>query len=136
MTSLISLAIGALVILGISRYNKSNKLFWQLLMSFLIGFACGHVGKTYKASDCKKSGITVVTAMQPSQALTVIDGIFDSALPTDICVLDESDSNVAPAMAKVALVENNCRDIIPTSRNHVTLNAECDIGSLEPVNTS
>lgn len=104
-------------------------------MSFLIGFACGHVGKTYKAVN-KKSGITVVTAMQPSQALTVIDSIFDSALPTDICVLDESDSNVAPAMAKVALVENNCRDIIPNSYRPITLNAECDIGSLEPVNTS
>ena len=105
-------------------------------MSFLIGFACGHVGKTYKASDCKKSGITVVTAMQPSQALTVIDGIFDSALPTDICVLNESDSNVAPAMAKVALAENdNCRDIIP-ARDHLTFNAEDDIGMYEPINSS
>lgn len=105
-------------------------------MSFLIGFSCGHVGKTYKALNSKKSGVTVVAAMQPSQALTVIDSIFDPALPKDICVLDESDSNVAPAMAKVALVENNCRDITPNSRNHVTLNAECDIGHIEPVNTS
>lgn len=105
-------------------------------MSFLFGFACGHVGKSYKAYTDKKPGITVVTAMQPSQALTVIDGIFDSALPTDICVLDESDSNVAPAMAKVALAENdNCRDIIPV-RDHLTFNAEDDIGIHEPINSS
>lgn len=103
-------------------------------MSFLIGFACGHVGKTYKAVN-KKSGVTVVTAMQPSQALTVIDGIFDPALPTDICVLNESDACIAPAMAKVALVENNCRDITPT-RDQGISNAELDIGLLEPVNTS
>lgn len=136
MLNLLSLLIGGLVIAGVARYNKSNKLFWQLLMSFLIGFACGHVGKSYKAYTNKKPGITVVTAMQPSQALTVIDGIFDSALPTDICVLDESDSNVAPVMAKVALAENNnCRDIIQ-ARDHLTFNAEDDIGFLEPINSS
>ena len=104
-------------------------------MSFLIGFSCGHVGKTYKALNSKKSGVTVVTAMQPSQALTVIDGIFDPALPTDICVLNESDACIAPAMAKVALVENNCRDITPT-RDQGMFNTELDIGFLEPVNTS
>lgn len=136
MLNLLSLLIGGLVIAGIARYNKSNKLFWELMMSFLFGFACGHVGKSYKAYTDKKPGITVVTAMQPSQALTVIDGIFDSALPTDICVLDESDSNVAPAMAKVALAENdNCRDIIPV-RDHLTFNAEDDIGIHEPINSS
>jgi hypothetical protein len=136
MLNLLSLLIGGLVIAGIARYNKSNKLFWELMMSFLFGFACGHVGKSYKAYTDKKPGITVVTAMQPSQALTVIDGIFDSALPTDICVLNESDSNVAPAMAKVALAENdNCRDIIP-ARDHLTFNAENDIGMHEPINSS
>lgn len=105
-------------------------------MSFLIGFSCGHVGKTYKALNSKKSGVTVVTAMQPSQALTISDAIFtDAALPDDIRVLNES--SYAPVMAKVALAENNnCRDIIPTSRDHVTFNADNDIGSFEPVNTS
>lgn len=104
-------------------------------MSFLFGFACGHVGKSYKAYTDKKPGITVVTAMQPSQALTVIDGIFDSALPTDICVLDEGSSAI-PAMAKVALAENdNCRDIIP-ARDHLTFNAEDDIGIHEHINSS
>ena len=106
-------------------------------MSFLFGFACGHVGKSYKAYTDKKPGITVVTAMQPSMALTISDAIFtDAALPDDICVLNESDSNVAPAMAKVALAENdNCRDIIP-ARDHLTFNAENDIGMYEPINSS
>lgn len=74
--------------------------------------------------------------MQPSKALTISDAIFtDAALPDDIRVLNES--SYAPVMAKVALAENNnCRDIIPTSRDHVTFNADNDIGSFEPVNTS
>lgn len=137
MLNLLSLLIGGLVIAGIARYNKSNKLFWELMMSFLFGFACGHVGKSYKAYTDKKPGITVVTAMQPSMALTISDATFpDAALPDDICVLNESDSNVAPAMAKVALAENdNCRDIIQ-ARDHLTFNAEDDIGICEPINSS
>lgn len=102
----------------------------------MIGFACGQIGKSYLANTNKKSGITVVTAMQPSKALTISDAIFtDAALPDDIRVLNES--SYAPVMAKVALAENNnCRDIIPTSRDHVTFNADNDIGLFEPVNTS
>lgn len=105
-------------------------------MSFLFGFACGHVGKSYKAYTNKKPGITVVTAMQPSMALTISDAIFtDAALPDDICVLDEG-SPAIPAMAKVALAESDiCRDIIP-ARDHLTFNAEDDIGIHEPINSS
>ena len=106
------------------------------MMSFLFGFACGHVGKSYKAYIDKKPGITVVTAMQPSMALTISDATFpDAALPDDICVLNEG-SRTIPAMAKVALAENdNCRDIIP-ARDHLTFNAEDDIGIHEPINSS
>lgn len=106
------------------------------MMSFLFGFACGHVGKSYKAYTGKKPGITVVTAMQPSMALTISDAIFtDAALPNDICVLDEGSCTI-PAMAKVALAENdNRRDIIP-ARDHLTFNAEDDIGIYEPINSS
>lgn len=136
MLNLVSLIIGVLTVIGIARYNKSHKLFLELILSLMIGFACGQIGKSYLANTNKKSGITVVTAMQPSKALTISDAIFtDAALPDDICVLNES--SYAPVMAKVALAENNnCRDIIPTSRDHVTFNADNDIGSFEPVNTS
>ena len=31
--------LGIVLILGIARYNESNKLFWILLFSFIMGFA-------------------------------------------------------------------------------------------------
>lgn len=31
--------LGIILILGIARYNESNKLFWTLLFSFVMGFA-------------------------------------------------------------------------------------------------
>ena len=31
--------IGILIILGIARYNESSKLFWTLLISYVMGFA-------------------------------------------------------------------------------------------------
>lgn len=38
MTALVFI-LGLLIILGISRYNESNKLFWTLLTSFVFCFA-------------------------------------------------------------------------------------------------
>ena len=90
MLNLVSLIIGVLTVIGIARYNKSHKLFLELILSLMIGFACGQIGKSYLANTNKKSGITVVTAMQPSKALTISDAIFtDAALPDDIRVLNE-----------------------------------------------
>ena len=31
--------IGVLIILGIAKYNKSNKLFWTLFTAYTLGFA-------------------------------------------------------------------------------------------------
>lgn len=31
--------LGMLIILGISRYNESNKLFWTLSIAYILGFA-------------------------------------------------------------------------------------------------
>lgn len=38
MTSLLLLSISIIIALGFARYNKSNKLFWILLVSLLVGF--------------------------------------------------------------------------------------------------
>lgn len=32
--------LGLLLILGIARYNESNKLFWTLSIAYILGFAC------------------------------------------------------------------------------------------------
>ena len=31
--------LGIVLIFGIARYNESNKLFWQLLLAFILGFS-------------------------------------------------------------------------------------------------
>lgn len=38
MTSLLLLILSIFVALGFARYNKSNKLFWIILVSLLLGF--------------------------------------------------------------------------------------------------
>lgn len=111
-------------------------------MCLLFGFACGQLGKTYKALPTKKDGITIIKSMQPSDAPTIIDTIVDdAALHSDTRVFEKDvvftkKNHGIPAMAKVALGIDDCSDIIPTSRDHLTSNAELDIGTIEPVNTS
>ena len=40
---LIYFVLGFLLALGIARYNQSNKLFWTLFMSFVLGIAGGSI---------------------------------------------------------------------------------------------
>ena len=43
MLTLLMFAIGLIMIVGIARYNESSKLFWTLLISFLLGIAVSGV---------------------------------------------------------------------------------------------
>lgn len=66
----IALLLGAsLFILGIARYNKSNKLFWQLIMAFLLGFAAGHMGST--ANSVEKKSTKEVSSVPVTSMLTI-----------------------------------------------------------------
>lgn len=70
MLNLLPLTIGIIAIFAISRYNKSNKLFWTLLMSMLFGFVCGSISTRHK-TDTKKDDTTKVSLMHKSSAFTV-----------------------------------------------------------------
>lgn len=48
MLNLLSFFIGITTILLIARYNKSNKLFWVLLLSMMTGFIGGTVVSNLK----------------------------------------------------------------------------------------
>ena len=66
----IALLLGAsLFILGIARYNKSNNLFWQLIIAFLLGFAAGHMGST--ASSVEKKSTKEVSSVPVTSMLTI-----------------------------------------------------------------
>lgn len=53
MTSLLLLILSIFVALGFARYNKSNKLFWIILVSLLLGFT-GKSMVNYAFVDHKK----------------------------------------------------------------------------------
>lgn len=65
MTLLWTLA-GIALALGIARYNESNKLFWQLMLAFAVGFTattiCSHTFGN------NKEGKTNLTQVCPTQA--------------------------------------------------------------------
>ena len=126
MLNIAMLMVAGLVILGIARYNKSNKLFWQLLMATLLGFAGGHIGAAYSSSK-NKSTKTEITA--PTTHLTMANFI------EDLATLDE----FKPLESPVKVERNTChRDIVlTTTTRKITFNPDYDIGlDQTPHNTS
>lgn len=43
--------LGLALVIGIARYNESNKLFWALFCSLLVGIACGHIVSKCTATE-------------------------------------------------------------------------------------
>lgn len=80
MTNLTLLSIAGLIIFAIARYNRSNKLFWQLLISFVFGFACAHGSSKLIENGTKKDSTTISVPMHQSTMTT--DSISDAAMPS------------------------------------------------------
>lgn len=59
MLNLVTFIIGIIVIFLLARYNKSNKLFWMLLLSMLSGFVGGSIAANMK--NVKKSNVEYVS---------------------------------------------------------------------------
>lgn len=64
MTSLLLLILSIFVALGFARYNKSNKLFWIILVSLLLGFT-GKSMVNYAFVDHKSEASTVKASVNP-----------------------------------------------------------------------
>lgn len=62
---------GIALSLGIARYNKSNKLFWQLVLAFILGYA-GTVMYTRTFHD--EEGKMNLTQVYPTQAPVMTSG--------------------------------------------------------------
>lgn len=125
MLNIALLITAGLVILSIARYNKSNKLFWELLMATLLGFVAGHVGSAYSTAESKKSTKEVVAPAVPDTlAITAID---DAATFNNYVVL--------PLEKKG---KTSYRDIVlDENRRVLTYNPDDDIGQkLKPYDTS
>ena len=84
MTLLLFIA-GLALILGIAKYNASNKLFWILLVSYLFGFV--GVKLIHDAFGEKKQSTVSLNQAYPTQGLTMMqnaiaftDVIFSTTL--------------------------------------------------------
>lgn len=65
--TLLTFIIGLLIILGIARYNESDKLFWMLFVSYVGGFAATTAVCEYISSK-NKDKVEVVSPT-PTQVL-------------------------------------------------------------------
>lgn len=57
MQTLFMLILGIVAIFLIARFNKSNKMFWILLMSMLAGFVGGSIASSISQGNAKKETV-------------------------------------------------------------------------------
>ena len=80
MTSLLLLILSIFIALGFARYNKSNKLFWIILVSLLLGFTgksmvnSAFVDHKSEASIVKSSATPMLAPTYSLQALEPSEG--------------------------------------------------------------
>ena len=97
MSTLLIFLLGIIVIIGIARYNESNKLFWTLLISFLSGMAVASVYNTVTAPEKNDNKVTLTKSTPMCQ------------IPSDIyCLMKDEDQSTNSLNAKlVSKIELN-----------------------------
>lgn len=133
MLNLLPLLLAGIVILAIARYNRSNKLFWQLMMSLLFGVACGSTTSYFNSSD-EKDGSKCVSTVQSSTTLTI-----SSFEAIDAALLPETLTRKSVKFARLSNI--HIRDIEPllgtTHRVNNNVNSIIDIRyHIKPFDTS
>ena len=61
--------LGLFIILGIARYNESNKLFWTLSIAYILGFACTKM--VYDSFSTDEQSEKSLNQAYPTQGLTM-----------------------------------------------------------------
>ena len=72
--TLLMFILGILIILGIARYNQSNKLFWTLFVAYTLGFAGTKL--VYDNFHEKKQSQQSLNQAYPTQGLLAMDNAF------------------------------------------------------------
>lgn len=101
--------LGILLAFGIARYNESNKLFWQLAVSFILGYAATvMVTRTINGSERSSENLVQVC---PTQMPTVVSGsntvylLADTALaPTKVTALESAVQAFTPEEHEVSAI--------------------------------
>ena len=66
--------LGILIILGIARYNESNKLFWTLFTAYTLGFAVTKL--VYDNFNKNEQSQQSLNQAYPTQGLLAMDNAF------------------------------------------------------------
>lgn len=101
--------LGILLAFGIARYNESNKLFWQLAISFILGYAATvMVTRTINGSERSSENLVQVC---PTQMPTVVSGnsivylLADMTLaPTKVTALESAVQVLIPEEHEVSTI--------------------------------
>lgn len=102
---------GILLALGIARYNKSNKLFWQLALSFTLGYAATvMVSRTINGDERSSENLVQVC---PTQMPTAV---FSTPL------VYQTTAVMAPA--KVTALESAVQVLTPGSHETIAISSE------------
>lgn len=131
MFHLLTLGSLACIVAAIARLNNSNKLFWTLIVSMLLGFAGGSIHHHEKSMMMKKEGTTIVSPMQPS-TITVPAPDLVSLEAEPILAIEDTRAFVA----KAAGLDKVHRDVVVSPMTLQAFNPESDIGIVIPPNTS
>jgi hypothetical protein len=73
MMTLLAFVATIAAIVGIARYNESDKLFWQLLIAFVGSYAAASV--VYNIAEDKKQDNVVMINEAPTQVLGTIPSL-------------------------------------------------------------
>lgn len=99
MLNLLMFFIGITFIFLVARYNKSNKLFWILLLAMLSGFVGGTIANSFTEDDNKQVNVTIST--HDGTSVNTFD-LFKTDIPTYL--FDEPEKEIETSYANAEYV--------------------------------
>lgn len=114
MTTFILLVMGCVLAGTIARINQSNKLFWILFTSFVVGIAGGSLYAKYNNVDNKKKEVVVSVPTHDSCATvmaipSVTPVVFDSIDTMSDHVSQDTTDTVTTPSSVCSPMEGNTR---------------------------
>lgn len=95
--------IGLLLIIGISRYNESEKLFWTLLISFVGTFAVTTAAT--KIMNQKRTNENTIVSSAPTQVLYY--GSHRCVLADSVITVTDEEKSSAPVSKDSLMTESD-----------------------------
>lgn len=101
--------LGILLAFAIARYNESNKLFWQLMLAFVLGYAatvmCTRTFDEEGRSSVNLTQVypTQVPVIMPNSKIYFLNGMCDVAT-TKVTASEPVSQDITPVLYKIGIV--------------------------------